>query len=225
MKFNISNPAAGTNLSVSVDDDQTTLSLLNGKRISSEIPGDVIGPEYAGYIFRITGGNDKQGFPLMQGVLTNGRARLLLQPGSKAFRAKRDGQMKRKMVRGCILHKPTLSCVSLVLVQKGEAEIAGLTDANVPRTLGPKRASKIRKLFSLPTRKLSKEDQMVVCRYVIRHDKVRANGKAESRAPKVQRLVTDRVYKHKLRQRELKLKQLASTRAQAAAFAKTEARK
>lgn len=40
-------------------------------------------------------------------------------------------------------------------------EIPGLTDGNVPRRLGPKRASKIRKLFNL-----SKEDD--VRRYVVK---------------------------------------------------------
>ena len=37
--------------------------------------------------------------------------------------------------------------MQLVVVKKGEQEIPGLTDENKPRRLGPKRASKIRKLF------------------------------------------------------------------------------
>jgi small subunit ribosomal protein S6e len=32
--------------------------------MGQEIDGDVLGDEYKGYIFRITGGNDKQGFPM-----------------------------------------------------------------------------------------------------------------------------------------------------------------
>lgn len=40
-------------------------------------------------------------------------------------------------------------------------EIPGLTDGNVPRRLGPKRASKIRKLFNL-----TKQDD--VRRYVVK---------------------------------------------------------
>jgi small subunit ribosomal protein S6e len=43
----------------------------------------------------------------------------------------------------------------------GEGEIEGLTDKVVPRRLGPKRATKIRRLFNL-----SKEDD--VRKYVIR---------------------------------------------------------
>lgn len=43
----------------------------------------------------------------------------------------------------------------------GEKDIPGLTDNTVPRRLGPKRASRIRKLFNL-----SKEDD--VRQYVVR---------------------------------------------------------
>ena len=49
------------------------------RRMGQEIDGEVLGDEYKGYIFRITGGNDKQGFPMKQGVLVNGRVRLLLK--------------------------------------------------------------------------------------------------------------------------------------------------
>jgi hypothetical protein len=52
--------------------------------MGQEIDGEVLGDEYKGYIFRITGGNDKQGFPMKQGVLVNGRVRLLLKK-SKLF--------------------------------------------------------------------------------------------------------------------------------------------
>jgi small subunit ribosomal protein S6e len=31
------------------------------KRMSQEVPADSIGDEWKGYVFRITGGNDKQG--------------------------------------------------------------------------------------------------------------------------------------------------------------------
>lgn len=37
--------------------------------------------EFRGYVFKIMGGCDKQGFPMKQGVLTPGRVRLLLHRG------------------------------------------------------------------------------------------------------------------------------------------------
>lgn len=37
-----------------------------------EVEADTLGEEWKGYVLRISGGNDKQGFPMKQGVLTNG---------------------------------------------------------------------------------------------------------------------------------------------------------
>ena len=40
----------------------------------------------SGYVFRIGGGNDKQGFPMKQGVLCNHRVRLLFKKGMSCYR-------------------------------------------------------------------------------------------------------------------------------------------
>jgi small subunit ribosomal protein S6e len=141
------------------------------------VPADCLGEEFAGYVVRIGGGNDKQGFAMMQGVLTNTRVRLLFDKNMNCFRPRREGARKRKTIRGCIVG-PDLSVMSLVIVKKGPSDIAGLTDEVKPRRLGPKRANKIRKLFNL-----SKEDD--VRKFVIR----REAGKTK-KAPKIQRLVT-----------------------------------
>jgi small subunit ribosomal protein S6e len=34
------------------------------KRMGQEVEGDCLGDEYKGYIFKITGGNDRDGFPM-----------------------------------------------------------------------------------------------------------------------------------------------------------------
>merc|ERR1712088_910313 len=41
------------------------------KRMGTEVAADTLGDEFKGYVLRITGGNDKQGFPMKQGNLTN----------------------------------------------------------------------------------------------------------------------------------------------------------
>jgi len=71
-------------------------------------------------VVRIAGGNDKQGFPMKQGVLTNGRVRLLLSKGHSCFRLRRSGERRRKSVRGCIVDN-NLSVLALVVVKKGKA--------------------------------------------------------------------------------------------------------
>jgi small subunit ribosomal protein S6e len=92
------------------------------------------------------GGQDKQGFPMKQGVLTNLRVRLLMSPGDQCFRGhgRRNGERRRKSVRGCIV-SPDLSVLNLVIVKKGEKDLPGLTDEEKPRMRGPKRASKVRR--------------------------------------------------------------------------------
>merc|ERR1711976_513637 len=119
---------------------------------------------------------------MKQGVLRNNRTKLLLSEGHSCYRPRRDGERKRKSVRGCIVG-PDLSVLCLVVVKKGPAEIPGLTDVVIPKRLGPKRASKIRRLFNL-----SKDDD--VRKFVIRREVVKEGKKTRTKAPKTQRLVT-----------------------------------
>merc|ERR1712167_81188 len=121
-----------------VDEDRMLLPFFD-KRMSQEVDADSLGDEFKGYRFQITGGNDKQGFPMMQGVLCADRVRLLLKKGSKCYRQRRTGEMKRKSVRGCIVSHD-LSVLNLVVVKKGPEPIPGLTDEPRPVRLGPKRA-------------------------------------------------------------------------------------
>lgn len=96
------------------------------KRMNQEVLGDVLGDEFKGYIFKISGGNDKQGFPMKQGVMTDKRVRLLLKKGSSCYRQRRKGERKRKSVRGCIVSSD-IQVLNLVIVKKGEGELPGLT--------------------------------------------------------------------------------------------------
>merc|ERR1712188_316907 len=175
MKLNLSCPTTGMQKCIDVDDDKKLLPFFD-KRVAQEVSGDSLGDEFKGYKFRISGGNDKQG------VLCPDRVRLLLRKGSKGYRCRRTGEMKRKSVRGCIVAHD-LSVLNLVVVSKGPAEIPGLTDESKPVRLGPKRATKIRKLFNLG------EDEDVK-KFVVRRSVTTKGGKEYKKAPKIQRLVT-----------------------------------
>jgi len=182
MKLNISNPATGAQKLLEVEDDRKLRPFMD-KRISQEVDASCLGDEWKGYVVRVSGGNDKQGFPMKQGILTNNRVRLLMARGTSCYRERRSGERRRKSVKGCIVDG-NLSVLSLVIIKKGEQEIDGLTNRIVPRVRGPKRANKIRKLFNL-----SKEDD--VRKYVVRKPLKAKEGKKEKfHAPKIQRLIT-----------------------------------
>ncbi|KAF2899981.1 hypothetical protein ILUMI_06203 [Ignelater luminosus] len=198
MKLNISCPATGCQKLFEIVDDHK-VRIFYDKRMGSEVQADPLGEDWKGYIFKITGGNDKQGFPMKQGVLTTGRVRLLLSKGHSCFRPRRDGERRRKSVRGCIVDA-NLSVLSLVIVRKGDKDIPGLTDKTMPRRLGPKRANKIRKLFNL-----TKQDD--VCQYVVKRPLPQKEGKKQRfKAPKVQRLITPQVLQRKRHRLALKKK-------------------
>jgi len=216
MKLNISCPVTGGQKLFEVVDEHK-LRIFYEKRMGAQVEADVLGDEWKGYILKISGGNDKQGFPMKQGVLTHSRVRLLLKKGHSCYRPRRTGERKRKSVRGCIVDA-NMSVIALIIVRRGEKEIEGLNDKSIPRRLGPKRASRIRKLYNL-----TKEDD--VRRYVVRRPlppKEDKKGKTHqrSKAPKIQRLVTPVVLQRKRRRVALKKKRQAASKEAAADFAK-----
>ena len=48
-------------------------------KTSAWVSADHLGDDWKGYVLKIAGGNDKQGFPENQGVLINTLVRLLLK--------------------------------------------------------------------------------------------------------------------------------------------------
>eukprot|EP00178_Gracilaria_changii_P027176 TRINITY_DN8495_c1_g1_i1.p1 TRINITY_DN8495_c1_g1~~TRINITY_DN8495_c1_g1_i1.p1 ORF type:complete len:243 (+),score=42.37 TRINITY_DN8495_c1_g1_i1:63-791(+) len=216
MKFNIAYPVTGCQKVIEVEDERK-LRAFYDKRMSHEVDGKVLGDEFDGYVFRITGGNDKQGFPMKQGVLTTNRVRLLLDKDHSCYRPRRRGERKRKSVRGCIVSSE-ISVVNLVIVKRGEQELPGLTDSVKPRRLGPKRASKLRRLFNL-----DKDDD--VRSVVIRREISKDGKKPYSKAPKIQRLITPLRLQHKRRERALKRQKYEKSRQAAQEYTDLVARR
>jgi len=212
MKINVAFPSTGAQKLIEILDEHK-LRIFYEKRMGAEVEVDTLGDEWKGYVLRITGGNDKQGFPMKQGVLSNVRVRLLLSKGHSCYRPRRTGERKRKSVRGCIVDA-NLSVLALTVVKKGEAEIPGLTDVQIPRRLGPKRASKIRKLFNL-----NKEDD--VRTYVIKRPLPQKEGKKQRfKAPKIQRLITPVMLQRKRHIVALKRRRAEKKKHEAAEYAK-----
>merc|ERR1711935_571422 len=129
-----------------------------------------------------------RGFTMKQGILVNGRSRILFRKQGTTYRPRRTGERKRKSVRGCITG-PDLSVIALKVLEKGAGEVTGLTDAERPRRLGPKRAAHIGTAFAL-----RKKDN--VCKYVVRRA-IERNDKTRYKSPSVQRLITDKRLRRK----------------------------
>jgi len=217
MKVNMSNPQLGQQKTIEVSDEHKMMNYYE-KRMGAEVPGDHLGDEFKGYVFRISGGNDKQGFPMMQGVLKPNRVRLLFSKGMPCYRERRNGMRKRKSVRGCIVGHD-IAILNLVLVKKGDADVEGLTDGSPEKRLGPKRASKIRKLFGL-------EKQDDVRKWVVRREITKAPAEGEEGEPKVvnkkaakiQRLVTSVTLQRKRHKKNSMIKKVKANREEKAAY-------
>ena len=155
---------------------------------------------------------------MKQGILSNGRVKLLLKKGHSCYRPRRKGERRRRSVRGCIVDS-NLSVLNLVIVKKGEKDIPGLTDNSIPRRLGPKRVGKIRKLYNL-----TKEDD--VRQYIIKRPLPQKEGKPQRfKAPKIQRLITPVRLQRKRHLLSLKRKAGEKSREEAAEYAKLLAKR
>uniref|UniRef100_A0A2K5N382 40S ribosomal protein S6 n=1 Tax=Cercocebus atys TaxID=9531 RepID=A0A2K5N382_CERAT len=186
MKLNISFPVTGCQKLIKVDDERKFRTFYE-KLMATEVAADALGEEWKGYVVRISG------FPMKQCVLTHGCVHLLLSKG--------------KSVCDCIVDA-NLSILNLVI-----KDIPGLTDTMVPRHLGPKRASRIRKLCNL-----SEEDD--VHQYVVIKPLNKEGKKPRTKAPKIRRLVTPHFLWHKGQHIALKMPCTKKNKEEAAECAK-----
>lgn len=86
-----------------------------GKQLGEKLAGEAVG--LPGYELELTGGSDKQGFPMRPDVAGTARKRALLS-GGVGFHAERKGQRKRKSVRGNTVSED-IAQVNLKVVKAG----------------------------------------------------------------------------------------------------------
>ncbi len=88
---------------------------LVGKKIGDEVDGLYVG--LPGYKLLVTGGSDKDGFP-MRPDLPGPRRKRLLVSGGVGFHPPRPGMRKKKTVRGNTI-SPDILQLNLKIVQRG----------------------------------------------------------------------------------------------------------
>ena len=104
--------------------DQGQAGLL-GKKIGEKFSGNHLG--LAGFELEITGGSDKEGFPMRRDVEGPGRKKILLSHGS-GFHPVSRGRRKRKSIRGNTI-SPSVSQINVKIISYGQKSVEELLGA------------------------------------------------------------------------------------------------
>ncbi len=97
---------------------------LYGKKIGDKFDGSLIG--LPGYVLQITGGTDKDGFPMRPDLEGNVRKKLLLA-GGPGYKPRRKGVKRRKIIRGNTVSKDIvqINCKIIAYGDKPVEELIG----------------------------------------------------------------------------------------------------
>ncbi len=98
---------------------------LMGLKIGEEFDASLVG--LTGYKVKITGGSDKNGFPMKKDIDGQRRMKSLLSSGI-GFKPKRDGERRRKTVRGNTISDETVQ-INTIVTEKGEKAINELLES------------------------------------------------------------------------------------------------
>ncbi len=113
MKLNIADPETGKTYQEEIKEGRENEVI--GKEIGDIIDGRII--DYPGYEFKITGGSDKQGFPMRKSLPGSTRKRILLSGGA-GFKPRRKGERRRKSVRGRVINEEIVQ-INCIITKKG----------------------------------------------------------------------------------------------------------
>ena len=97
-KIVLSDPETGKAQKIELEG--TKAAPLIGRRIGDIMDGTILG--LSGYKIQITGGTDKDGFPIRPDIHGGVRTKVIVSSGP-GFKPKRKGERRRKMLRGNII--------------------------------------------------------------------------------------------------------------------------
>jgi len=117
-KIIISDPETGTSKTVELE--ETRAIPLIGRRIGETIDGAILG--LVGHRVQITGGSDRDGFPMRPSVHGGVRRRVILS-GGVGFNPQDEGQRERKTVRGNVITDEIVQ-VNTKIVEKPKSKPA-----------------------------------------------------------------------------------------------------
>ena len=119
-KFVVSNPKTRKSYSLELEQDKG--AGLLGKRIGEKFNGDLMG--LSGFELQITGGTDKDGFPMHPSVHGQVRKKIVIA-NPPAFHPKLKGQRRRKTVRGNTISKE-ITQINCKILKEGKKPIENI---------------------------------------------------------------------------------------------------
>ncbi len=119
-KIVISDPESGKAHQLEVDENKA--KFLIGMKIGQEFDATPLG--LAGYKLKITGGTDKDGFPMRKDINGPGVKYVLLTSGP-GYRPKERGMRRRKRVRGNTISQDIVQ-INTVVVKRGKRNLEEL---------------------------------------------------------------------------------------------------
>ncbi len=117
-KVVVADPRSGRSFQVVVKEEKAEAFI--GRKIGDIIPGHLVGLD-DGYKLKITGGTDRDGFPMRPDIQGTGRPKVLLSSGP-GFRPKRKGERRRKRVRGNTIAED-IAQINTVIVEYGTTDL------------------------------------------------------------------------------------------------------
>ena len=166
--------------------NEDKLAEIIDKKIGDEIDGSVISDVFDGYKFKITGGFDKDGFAMKNGILAQGKKKVLLTKGCSLFRFRkgyhRSGIRVRRLVRGCIISND-IKNVHLKIIKRILKQF-GLTAVYNEKKKNKEERKNLR---------------FMITKFAPKRTVKTKNGKEYVKSAKVQRLITpDRLRRKRL---------------------------
>ncbi len=119
-KANISDPKTGKSYQLLISGQKANPIL--GKKIGEKMDGIFV--EMPGYKLEITGGSDKDGFPMRSDLPSARRTKLLISKGL-GFKPHMHGERRRKTMRGNTV-SPDITQLNLKVITRGPRPIEEL---------------------------------------------------------------------------------------------------
>lgn len=126
-KIILSDPETGKSQIVELEGSRAVP--LIGRRLGEYIDGSVMGQ--GGHKLRITGGSDKDGFPMRPDIHGGVRTSTILSSGV-GFNPKREGERRRKTIRGNVITEE-IAQINMTITEKPQKKPEKAEKTEVPK--------------------------------------------------------------------------------------------